>query len=311
MVGKYPEIEPYEHGMLNVGDGNQIYWEQCGNPDGKPAVVLHGGPGGGCSPGLRRYFDPAAYRIVLFDQRGCGRSTPHASDPATDLSVNTTDHLLADMELLRGRLGIARWLLFGGSWGSVLGFVYALRHPQRVSEIVMMGLATGLRAETDLLTKDLGRIFPEAWQRLRAGAPAETEDLPSAYLPLLNHPDFEVRDKAARDWCAWEDAIAPTSSGHLGSESPEYRICFARLVTHYGSNDSFLPDRYVLDRAGDLAGIPCVLVQGMLDFNNLLGIPWRLHHAWPGSELVVTEAGHDTSTPGMAEALVAATDKFR
>ncbi|ALG07393.1 prolyl aminopeptidase [Kibdelosporangium phytohabitans] len=313
MAGRYPEIEPYEHGMLDVGDGNQIYWEQCGNPAGKPAVVLHGGPGSGCSAGTRQFFDPSAYRIVLFDQRNCGRSTPHASDPATDLSANTTDHLLADMELLRSALGIDQWLLFGGSWGSLLGLVYALRHPSRVSEMVLLGLATSRGAEVDLLINGLGKVFPEAYEKFRTGVPEHARDgsLAAAYLPLLSHPDFEVRDKAARDWCDWEDAIIPTAPPSLRYKDPDYRICFARLVTHYWSQGSFVEDRYVLDNVPKLAGIPGVLVQGAMDMTNLLGGPWLLHHAWPGSELVITDAGHDTHSPDMVSALIAATDRFR
>ena len=185
----YPEIEPYRHGMLDVGDGNLVYWEECGNPDGRPAVVLHGGPGSGCTPGARRMFDPGAYRVVLLDQRGCGRSRPHASDPGTDLSANTTDHLVADLELLRRHLGIEKWLVFGGSWGSVLGLVYAQRHPQRVSELVLFAVTTGRRAETKLLTRGLGRVFPEAWQRFRDGVPRQDRDgdLADAYHRLLSH----------------------------------------------------------------------------------------------------------------------------
>lgn len=313
MTGTYPEIEPYEHGMLDVGDGNQIYWEQCGNPDGKPALVLHGGPGSGCSAGLRRFFDPAAYRIVLFDQRNCGRSTPHASDPSTDLTANTTEHLLADIELLRTALGVDRWLVLGGSWGSVLGLVYALRHPARVSEMVLTGVATGRIAEVDLLIDGLGKVFPAAYAKFRAGVPQHLRDgnLAAAYLPLLSHPDFAVRDKAARDWCDWEDAMIPTSPRSPRFADPGYRICFARLVTHYFSNDSFIEDRYVLDNAGKLAHIPGVLVQGALDMSNLLGGPWELHHAWPGSELVITDAGHDSHSPDLVGAVIAATDRFR
>jgi len=312
-VARYPEIEPYEHGMLDVGDGHHVYWEVCGNPHGKPAVVLHGGPGSGCGPGLRRYFDPAAYRIVLFDQRGCGRSTPHAGGPETDLSTNTTEHQLADLELLRQRLGIDRWLVFGGSWGCVLGLVYALRYPERVSEIVMMGIATGRRAETDLLTRGLGRMFPDAWARFRDGVPESDRDgdLADAYHRLLSHPDPWVRERAALDWCRWEAAIVPTAPWDPRDDPPEFRMAFARLVTHYWRHGSWLEEGVVLRRARELAGIPGVLVQGGLDFNNLLGTPWQLHHAWPGSELVIIDdAGHDTKTPGMPEALVAATDRF-
>jgi proline iminopeptidase len=276
--GRYPEIGPYEHGMLGVGDGHLVYWEACGNPRGKPAVVLHGGPGSGCGPGVRRYFDPDAYRIVLFDQRGCGRSTPHASDPGSDLASNTTAHLLADLELLRRHLGVDRWLVFGGSWGSVLGLAYAERHPDRVSEMVLSGVATGRRAETDLLTRGLGRLFPEAWGRFRDGVPAADRDgdLADAYARQLGDPDPAVRAKAARNWCDWETAIIPTSPPHPRFADPAFPMAFARLVTHYWRHGSWLEEGVLLEQAGRLAAIPGVLVQGMLDLGNLLGTPWEL-----------------------------------
>lgn len=307
----YPEIEPYDQGMLDVGDGNLVYWEACGNPRGKPAVVLHGGPGSGCTPRTRRYFDPDAYRVVLFDQRNCGRSTPSAADPATDLSVNTTGHLLGDLELLRERLGIERWLVFGASWGSVLGLVYAERYPERVSELLLAGVATGRRSETDLLTRGLGRLFPEAWARFRDGVPDADRDgdLAEAYRRLLAHPDPAVRAKAARDWCDWEIAIVPTAAPDERFEPPEFRLAFARLVTHYWAHGSWLEEGVVLREAGRLAGIPGVIVQGVLDFNNLLGTPWELAAAWPGCELVLVDAGHDSSDP-MVEARVGSTDRF-
>jgi proline iminopeptidase len=312
LADRYPEIEPYEHGLLEVGDGNLVYWEACGNPRGKPALVVHGGPGSGCTPGARRYFDPGAYRVVLFDQRGCGRSTPNAGDPGTGLEANTTDHLLADMERLRRHLGIDRWLLFGGSWGSVLSLAYAQRHPDRVSELVLFGVATGRRAETDLLTRWLGRLFPEAWARFRAGVPAadRDRDLSEAYARLLNDPDPAVHARAARAWCDWETAIVPTSPPQPRFEDPTYRLMFARLVTHYWRHGSWLEEGVLLRQAGRLAGIPGVLVQGLLDLGNLLGTPWELAQAWPGSRLhLVDDAGHDTSA-GMAATLVAATDRF-
>ena len=273
MATFYPEIEPYEHGMLDVGDGNLVYWELCGNPAGKPAVVLHGGPGSGFTPWWRRYFDPAAYRIVLFDQRGCGRSTPHASDPSTSLESNTTDHLVADIELLWESLEIDRWLVFGGSWGCVLGLVYAERHPERVSEMVLTAIATGRRAETDLLTRGAGKLFPEAWARFRDAVPEDERDgdLAAAYARLLEDPDPAVREKAAADWCDWEDAMFPASPPSLRFESPEFRMAFARLVTHYFSHGSWLEDGIVIRDAGALAGIPGVMVQGSLDLGNLLG----------------------------------------
>jgi proline iminopeptidase len=315
MAERYPEIEPYDHGMLDAGDGNLIYWEVCGNPDGKPAVVVHGGPGGGCTPGLRRYFDPKAYRIVLFDQRGCGRSTPHASDPDTDLSTNTTEHLLADMELLREHLGIDRWLLFGGSWGATLGLVYAERFPHRVSEIVLVAITSGRRSEIHWLTRGLAPLFPAEFARFQAGVPEADRDgdLAAAYSRLLNDADPEVREKAARDWCAWEDAIVSIDSDEPLPrwEPPELRMAFARIVTHYFSNHCFLEDGIVLREAGSLAGVPGVLVHGRLDLSGPLVTAWELAQVWPDCELVVIKgAGHDTKAPGMAESLVAATDRF-
>ncbi|MDT0445787.1 prolyl aminopeptidase [Streptomyces johnsoniae] len=313
MSALYPEIEPYAHGMLDVGEGHRMYWETCGNPDGVPAVVVHGGPGSGCTPGARRYFDPAAYRLVLFDQRGCGRSTPHAADPATGLGTNTTDRLLDDMDLLRDHLGIDRWLVFGGSWGCVLGLLHALRRPDRVAAMVLSGLATGRRAETDLLTRGLGQYFPAAWERFLSGVPAADRDgdLPTAYARLLRAGDPAVRERAARDWCDWEEAFDVGSGGpNPRYAAPDFRMAFTRIVTHYWSHGSWLPEGEVLRRAGELSGVPGALVQGVLDPGNLLGTPWELAHAWPGSELtMVGDSGHGRG-PGLARALVAATDRF-
>ncbi|MEU7303047.1 prolyl aminopeptidase [Streptomyces sp. NPDC007189] len=314
----YPEIEPYAHGMLDVGDGNHVYWETCGNPDGKPAVVLHGGPGSGCTPYPRRLFDPAAYRIVLLDQRGCGRSTPHASRPDTDMSVNTTDRLMADLELLRRHLGIERWLVWGVSWGAVLALRYAQTHPGLVTELVLTGVATGSNAEVELLTRGLGRIFPDAFERFTSQLPADERDgnLAAAYNRLLESPDPEVRERAARAWTDWETATIPAPPRSVARyEDPVFRVGFARTVTHYWGNDHFLGDGndegVVLRDAHLLNGIPGTLVQGALDFGNLLGIVWRLHHAWPDSELVIVDdTGHTAGAPGMAQALVAATDRY-
>lgn len=314
MADRYPEIEPYQSGMLPVGDGNQIYWEVSGNPDGKPVVVLHGGPGGQGGPGWRRWFDPARYRVVLFHQRGCGRSTPHASDPATDLGFNTTGHLVADMERLREYLGIERWQLLGGSWGSTLGLAYAQRHPDRVTEIVLVAITTGRRREIDWITEGVGRLFPEQWERFRDGVPAADRDgrLVEAYYRLVHHPDPEVRDRAARDWCAWEDAhvsLAPDHKPNPRYEDPVFRMALVRLVTHYWSHDCFLPDGILLREAGKLAGIPGVLVHGRLDVSGPLETAWELSKAWPDSELIVVDgAGH--SGPGMTGHLIAATDRF-
>ncbi|MGY4736848.1 prolyl aminopeptidase [Streptomyces sp. ATMOS53] len=315
-MGLYPEIEPYDHGMLDVGDGNRVYWETCGNPRGKPALVLHGGPGSGSAAYFRRLFDPAAYRIVLLDQRGCGRSTPHASAYGTDMSVNTTAHLLADLESLRRSLGIGRWLVWGVSWGSVLGLRYAQTHPGVVSELVLTGVATGSDAEVDLLTRGLGKVFPEAFEGFLAGLPegeARAGNLAAAYNRLLESPDPEVRERAARAWTDWETATIPAPPRSVERfEDPVFRMGFARTVTHYWGNGHFLDgEGAVLRDAHLLKGVPGTLVQGSLDFGNLLGTVWRLHHAWPGCELVVVdEAGHDAGAPGVAEALVAATDGY-
>ncbi|MFJ3211210.1 prolyl aminopeptidase [Streptomyces flaveolus] len=316
-MGLYPKTEPYDHGMLDVGDGNHVYWETSGNPHGKPALVLHGGPGSRTSPNLRRYFDPAAYRIVLLDQRGAGRSVPAASDPATDMSVNTTAHVMADLERLRAHLGIERWLVWGVSWGSALGLRYAQTHPGVVSELVLTGVATGSNPEVDLLTRGLGNIFPEAHERFLAELPADERDgnLAAAYNRLLESSDPAVRERAARAWTDWETAIIPAPPGSVARfQDPVFRLGFARTVTHYWGNDHFLgegnDEGVVLRDAHLLKGIPGTLVQGSLDFGNLLGIVWRLHHAWPDSELVVVdEAGHDAGAVG-DDALVAATDKY-
>jgi len=298
--------------MLDVGDGNVVYYEQSGNPAGKPALGLHGGPGSGARPGWRRDFDPERYRIVLLDQRGCGRSLPHASDPMTDMSVNTTPHLVADLEKLRVHLGIDRWLVFGASWGCVLGLVYAEAHPERVSEMVLFSLATGRRRETDLLTRGLGSLFLQAWQRFREGVPpgARDGDLAAAYNHLLSDPDPAVRDRAARDWCAWEDAILPTSPPSPRYDDPRFRQAFARIVTHYWAHGSWLEEGLVLANADRLAEIPGVLVQGSLDLGNLIGTPWELAYAWPGSELIlIDQTGHGGSAT-MTDALISATDRF-
>jgi proline iminopeptidase len=313
MAELYPEIEPYEQGMLDVGDGNRVYWETSGNPQGKAVVLLHGGPGAGWKGGIRRYFDPSAYRIVLFDQRGCGRSLPSAADMTTDLSVNTTWHLLADIERLREHLRVERWQVFGGSWGAVLGLVYAEHHPQRVSEIILTGVATGRRSETDLLTRGLGALFPAEWARYRDGVPAGERDgdLPAAYLRLLSSPDTAVREAAARRWCDWEEAIVPTSPRpNPRFQDAEFRMAFARLVTHYWSNGSWLEEGVVLRDAHRLHGIPGILIQGALDLGNLIGTPWELVQAWPDAELVLIQGeGHHTRGD-MVDATLAATDRF-
>ncbi|MFD7709424.1 prolyl aminopeptidase [Streptomyces sp. NPDC059785] len=323
-MGLYPEIEPYDHGMLDVGDGNRVYWEVCGNPHGKPAVMLHGGPGSGCTPGWRRYCDPARYRIVLFDQRGCGRSTPHASEYGTDMSVNTTAHVIRDLELLRNHLGVARWLVLGASWGAALGLRYAQTHPDTVSELVLTGVATGSDAEVALMTRGLGRIFPDAFERFLGVLPRGDRDgnLAAAYNRLLESPDPGTRARAALAWTDWETAVIPAPPRSVPRyEDPVFRMGFARTVTHYWGNGHFLgggqgrgagaDEGVVLRDAHLLKGIPGTLVQGSLDFGNLLGIVWRLHRAWPGSELtVVDDVGHDAFAADATDAMVAATDRY-
>ncbi len=302
--------------MLDVGDGNRIYWEVCGHPDGKPAVVLHGGPGSGCSTGVRRYFDPSAYRIVLFDQRGCGRSTPHASDLRTDLAVNTTEYLLADMERLRQHLDIDRWLLFGGSWGCTLGLAYAERNSHRVTEIIVVGVTMTRRSEIDWLYCGVALLFPEQWVRFRAGVPpaARDGDLVEAYHHLLQNPDPAIHLKAANDWCNWEAALLsvdPDTKPDPRRSQPAFQMAFARLVTHYFRHNAWLEDGILLREAGSLAGIPGVMVHGRLDLGAPLVTAWELAQAWPDSELVIVSgAGHTSTDPGMSEALIAATDRF-
>ncbi len=313
MDARYPEIEPYDHGLLDVGDGNAMYWEACGTPEGKPALVLHGGPGSGCTAGMRRYFDPAAYRIVLFDQRGCGRSKPHVSDPTVSLAANTTQHLLADIERLRQHLAIDSWLIRGASWGSVLALAYAEQYPELVTGMVLSGVGTGRRGEVELFTRGLGALFPADWARFRDGVPEDDRDgnLAAAYSRLINAGNGDLRAAAARNWCDWEEAMVPTSP----RPDPRYadakfRLAFARLVTHYWSHDHFLDDGVLLRRAARLGAVPGIVVQGSLDLINLLGTPWQLAAAWPGCELaLISETGHGGSA-ALDAAIVAATDRF-
>ncbi|WBB80800.1 prolyl aminopeptidase [Micromonospora sp. WMMD882] len=312
----YPQMRAHAGGMLDVGDGQRVFWQVGGNPDGKPAVVVHGGPGSGCSPGWARFFDPARYRIVFLDQRGCGRSTPGAGDPGVDLSTNTTGRLVADLERLREHLGVRRWLVLGASWGSTLALAYAQRHPDRVSELVLFSVTLGERRDVEWILRDMGRVFPEQWARFRAGAPVADRDgcLADAYARLLVDPDPVVRERAARRWCAWEDTHVATVPGR--GPDPRFadagfRMVFARLVTHYWRHGCFLDEGQLLRGASRLAGIAGVLVHGRWDVSTPLEGAWRLARAWPEARLVVVEAaGHGSGGPGMAEAVVAAVDGF-
>ncbi len=308
-------VEPYRSGTLDVGNGHLLYWEEVGNPSGTPAVYLHGGPGSGCGPGTRRNFDPNAYRAVFFDQRGCGRSRPLASDPDADLSTNTTDHLVSDIERLREHLGIERWVVVGSSWGVTLALVYAERHPERVSAMVLGAMTSGSRREIAWITRDMGRVFPREWERFAAVVPEAERggDLSTAYARLLEDPDPQVREHAALEWCQWEDVHVSLMPGWEPSpryQDPQFRLVFARLVTHYWRHGCFLPDGEVMARAYRLAGIPAVLIHGRWDVSGPLDTAWALHHALPGSQLIVLDdAGHGGI--GFPEAMTAALDGFR
>ncbi len=316
MAEPFPPIEPYDHGMLDVGDGNLVYWEACGNPDGKPALVVHGGPGSGCGAGTRRNFDPERYRVVLFDQRGCGRSTPHASDPATDMTVNTTHHLIADMEQLRQHLGIERWLLYGGSWGSTLILAYAERHPQRVSEIVICSVTTGRRSEIDWLYRGVGRFFPAEWQRFRAGVAEHDRDgdLVAAYARLMEDPDPDVRARAAADWLAWEDAVISLEPNGIpkaySSRPPDAALAFVRICAHYFSHGAWLEEDELLRNAGRLADIPARLIHGRLDMGSGLDTAWELAQVWPKARLVVVDDSGHTGSKAMKAEKLEALDTF-
>jgi proline iminopeptidase len=311
---RYPEIEPYASGLLDVGDGNRVYWEAVGNPQGKPALVVHGGPGSGCGTGTRRYFDPARYRLILFDQRGCGRSLPHASDPATDMSVNTTQHLLADMERLRAHLGVERWLLYGGSWGSTLILAYAQRFPERVSEIVITSVTSGRRTELDWLYRGVGRFFPEAWARFRDVLPeGDRDDVLAGYAGLVESPDPEVRALATREWLTWEDAVIslePGATAMYSDRPPDAALAFVRICAHYFAHGCWLEEGELLANAHRLAGIPGVLLHGRHDLGSPLVTAWELAQAWPDAELVVVEDSGHTGSETFRRLALEATDRF-
>ncbi|WP_328393231.1 prolyl aminopeptidase [Streptomyces sp. NBC_00390] len=316
MAELYPPIEPYEQGMLDVGDGNRVHWEVCANPGGKPALVVHGGPGSGCVPGMRRYFDPERYRVVLFDQRGCGRSTPHASDPATDMRHNTTGHLIADMERLRQHLGIERWLLFGGSWGSTLILAYAEQYPDRVSGIVINGVTMTRRSEIDWLYRGVARFFPEQWDRFRDGVPeAERDgDLVAAYARLMEHPDPAVRARAAADWCRWEDAVLslePHGAPDPYSGRPDdARLAMVRIASRYFAHGAWLEEGALLRDARRLKGIEGVLFHGRLDLSGPLGTAWELTRVWTDAELVVMQDAGHKGNEAMRAQVTGALDRF-
>jgi proline iminopeptidase len=303
--------------MIDVGDGNAVHWEACGNPDGEAAVVMHGGPGSGCSPWFRRLFDPSAYNVVLIDQRNCGRSLPHAGDPGVDLAANTTAALLADVERVRGHLGVERWLVLGGSWGSTLGLAYAVEHPQHVSGLVLFGVTTGRHSEFDWTFRGgLGRLYPAQWERLLAHLPDADRagDVVEAYHRLLNDPDPEVCRHAAHAWCLWESATPvwpPATELAPRFRDPRYALAFARIVTHYVRRYAWLEDGVLLRRASALAETPGVLVNGALDLQAPLENAHALRRVWPRAELLVADdAGHSPDA-GVTGLLVGATDRLR
>jgi proline iminopeptidase len=309
-----PNIEPFERGMLAVGDSQEIYWECSGNANGRPAVYLHGGPGSGCLPQNRRYFDPAIYKIILTDQRGCGRSRPHVGE-ISDLTVNTTAHLIGDLERLREHLRIDRWTVLGGSWGTTLGLAYAQAFPGRVAAMVLTCVTTTSRREVEWITHDVGCIFPEQWERFASVGSYDRNrgiDLVDSYAALVFSADATVRERAAREWCAWEDTHVSLTPGYAPSrrfEDPAFRLLFTRLVTHYWRHAAFLTEEQLIRNAPLLNDIPGVLLHGRYDISSPLETAWRLHQAWRGSELhIVDDAGHGGGT--MSESVAAAMNRI-
>jgi len=307
----YPGIEPYRTGRLEVGDGHSLYWEQCGNPGGKPVVMLHGGPGAGCSPEHRRQFDPARYNVTLFDQRGCGRSTPHAS-----LEANTTWHIVADIEALRETLGIERWMVFGGSWGSTLALAYAQAHPARATELVLRGIFTFRQTELDWLYQyGASEIFPDKWEEFLAAIPeAEHGDLVAAYHKRLTGDDPAEQLAAAKAWSKWEaETVTLLPSPHVIEEhtDDDFAIAISRIENHYMINKGWLDEGQLIANAGRLSGIPGVIVQGRYDCCTPPSAAWDLKRAWPEVELeIVPDGGHLFSEPGILDGLIRATDRF-
>ncbi|MFJ5487689.1 prolyl aminopeptidase [Hansschlegelia beijingensis] len=307
----YPPIEPYRHGHLDVGDGHRVYWELCGNPEGQPVVFLHGGPGGGCGAAHRRLFDPARYRILLFDQRGCGRSTPHA-----ELEANTTWHLVADMERLRELTGAERWLVFGGSWGSTLALAYAETHPERVTGLILRGIFTLRRFELEWYYQSgASLLFPDKWESFLAPIPAEERgDLIAAYRRRLTSPERSVRLAAAKAWSVWEGETItllpdPALAGQHGGDA--YALAFARIENHYFTHAGWLDEGQLIRDAHRLSGIPGIIVQGRYDVATPVVTAWDLKRAWPEAEFhLVPDAGHAFSEPGILDRLIRATDAF-
>lgn len=308
----YDPIEPFDSNRLKVSPIHELYYEQCGNPEGKSAVFLHGGPGGGISTDYRRYFDPRVYRIVLFDQRGSGKSTPHAS-----IEENTTWDLVADIERLREKLGIERWQVFGGSWGSTLALAYAETHPERVTELVLRGIFLCRPKEISWFYQEgANAIFPDVWEEFLKVIPeAERSDMVSAYYRRLTSADMAVRVEAARAWSIWEGSTSKLFFDPSMIEKfadPEFALAFARIECHYFMNNAFFPtNNHLIEHVGSIRGIPSVIVQGRYDVVCPITSAWDLHRAWPEAELkIIPDAGHSISEPGIIDALVEATDRF-
>ncbi|WP_319448408.1 MULTISPECIES: prolyl aminopeptidase [unclassified Mycobacterium] len=312
----FPEPQVYDHGLLDVGADNLVYWEARGNPNGRPVLVVHGGPGAGKPRGAHKGFDPNVFLIVLFDQRGCGDSVPSAADPSTEMAHNTTEHLLADMEAVRVHLGIDRWLLYGGSWASTLILAYAERHPDRVIGIILVGVTMTRPREIEWLYHGLRLLLPAEWERLRAGVPAQDRDgnLVEAYRRLMEHPDIAVRQQGAHDWCAWEDAVIAHetlgSPGQYGGKLDAAKLAFVRICTHYFANCAWLDDGQLLRDAHRLKGIPGVLIHGRLDLSAPLLTAWELAQAWPDAELMIIEDSGHTGSPAMGTAILDAIATF-
>lgn len=307
----YPPITPFASGHLDVGDGHHVYWERVGTPGAKPAVFLHGGPGGGIAPDHRRLFDPARYDVLLFDQRGCGRSTPHA-----DLNANTTWHLVADIERLRAMMGVDQWLVFGGSWGSTLALAYAQAHGERVSELILRGIFTIRKSEIDWYYQHgASRIYPDKWERFVAAIPVEERgDLLHAYHRRLTGPDRAAQIAAARAWSVWEGEtirLLPDPALSAAHDADDFALAFARIENHYFVHGGWMEDGQLLRDAGKLAGIPGVIVQGRYDMACPAETAWALHRAWPQARFDMIEgAGHAYNEPGILDALIRATDGF-
>ena len=309
--GFYPEIEPYETGMLDVGDGHQIYWERFGTKGAKPAVFLHGGPGGATGPGNRRLFDPALYDVMMFDQRGCGKSVPHAS-----IEANTTWHLVADIERLRELMGVQTWLVFGGSWGSTLALAYSETHPERVSELVLRGIYTLTRAELDWYYQfGVSEMFPDKWERFIAPIPVEERhEMMAAYRRRLTGTDREEQLRCAVAWSTWEGETItllpnPDYSDHF--YDPEFALAFARIENHFFVHAGWLEEGQLLRDAYKLKDIPGVIIHGRYDMPCPAKYAWQLHKAWPKADFHLIEgAGHAYLEPGILDQLIRATDRF-